>query len=430
MSSDFNDVLMSKSLKEYCRNATNKEGDTFVGIKSEIKGDIHEISVNFPIGYKISDKEEDLRDEIIDLIGVLAAYNDKQSMFSQITPNQVLKTVRFPVQAYFRVMQYFLDYGYYMENEEVYVQGLSGPVSMKQTIKKIHPIVQKSGFVFPNLMVRKNNDTDRHLITEINKFCVYESFMKLGWIYKHKLPQPGNVKNPNLKVYRSVLQQKLENTNVDSLKQLFQSMLAIIEFRNSVDDPEEFYFGTNNFEYIWEKLIDETYGIRDKTFYFPKTSWKLRVGERENAALEPDTIMITDTDITVLDAKYYKYGVSGKVSDLPRSTSINKQITYAEYIAENPKFNDKLEGDKEVFNAFLLPFNLEENRFGANDNYFSIGEAVADWKAADKDYERVQGILVDVKKLMANSTKPNRQEIKKLSESIKESLVKNKKMQS
>lgn len=137
--------------------------------------------------------------------------------------------------------------------------------------------------------------------------------------------------------------------------------------------------------------------------------------------------MITDTDITVLDAKYYKYGVSGKVSDLPRSTSINKQIIYAEYIAENPKFNGKLEGDKEVFNAFLLPFNLEENRFGANDNYFSIGEAVADWKAADKDYERVQGILVDVKKLMANSTKPNRQEIKKLSESIKESLVKNKK---
>lgn len=429
MSNSFSDVIMSKSLKDYCRNASNSEGDTFVGIKSEIKGDIHEISVNFPIGYKISDKEEDLRDEIIDLIGVLAAYNDKQSRVSQITPNQVLKTVRFPVQAYFRVMQYFLDYGYYMENEEVYVQGLSGPVSMKQTIKKIHPIVQKSGFVFPNLMVRKNNDTDKHLITEINKFCVYESFMKLGWIYKQKLPQPGNVKNPNLKVYRSVLQQKLENTNVDSLKQLFQSMLAIIEFRNSVDDPEEFYFGTNNFEYIWEKLIDETYGVRDKTFYFPKTSWKLRVGERENAALEPDTIMITDTDITVLDAKYYKYGVSGKVSDLPRSTSINKQITYAEYIAENPKFNDKLEGDKEVFNAFLLPFNLEENRFGANDNYFSIGEAVADWKAADKDYERVQGILVDVKKLMANSTKPNRQEIKKLSESIKESLVKNKKMQ-
>ncbi|WP_340083797.1 LlaJI family restriction endonuclease [Siminovitchia sp. FSL H7-0308] len=428
MSSDFNDVLMSKSLKEYCRNATNKEGDTFVGIKSEIKGDRHEISVNFPIGYKISEKEEKIRDEIIDLIGILASYNDKQSRVSQINPNQVLKTVRFPVQAYFRVMQYFLDYDYYMENEEVYVQGMSGPVSMKQTIKKIHPIVQKSGFVFPNLMVRKSNDTDKHLITEINKFCVYESFMKLGWIYKQKLPPPASVKNPNLKVYRSILLQKLEKTNDDSLKQLFQSMLAIIEFRNSVDDPEEFYFGTNNFEYIWEKLIDETYGVSDKYFYFPKTSWKLRIGERENAALEPDTIMVTDDNIIVLDAKYYKYGVSGKVSDLPRSTSINKQITYAEYIAENPKFDEKRKDGKEVLNAFLMPFNLGNNRFNANNNYFSIGEAVADWKSSNKDYERVQGILVDVKTLMANSTRPNRQEIKKLSEAIKESLELNKKM--
>ena len=56
-------------------------------------------------------------------------------------------------------------------------------------------------------------------------------------------------------MYQTILRQKLEKTNEDSLKQLFQSMLAIIEFRNSADDPEEFYFGTNNFEYVWEKLI-------------------------------------------------------------------------------------------------------------------------------------------------------------------------------
>lgn len=60
---------------------------------------------------------------------------------------------------------------------------------------------------------------------------------------------------------------------------------------------------------------------------------------------------------------------------------------------------------------------------------FYIGEAVADWKQAAKDYERVQGILIDVKKLMANSTKPNRQEIKRLSDAIKDSLIRNKKMQ-
>ena len=94
MSNEFKEVILSKSLSEYCRNATNQEGDTFVGIKSEIVGDRHEISVHFPIGYKISEKEEDVRDEILDLFSVLQAYNDKQSRVSQITANQVLKTVR------------------------------------------------------------------------------------------------------------------------------------------------------------------------------------------------------------------------------------------------------------------------------------------------------------------------------------------------
>ena len=38
---------------------------SFVGVKSEIIGDKHEINVYFPIGYKISEKEEHVRDEAI-----------------------------------------------------------------------------------------------------------------------------------------------------------------------------------------------------------------------------------------------------------------------------------------------------------------------------------------------------------------------------
>lgn len=431
MSNSFTEIQLSKPLTEYCKNASNKEGDTFVGIKSEFINDKHEINVYFPIGYKISQKEEDVRDEIIDLVEVLQAYNDKQSTISKITANQVLKTVMFPVQAYFRVMQHFLQHDYYMENEEIFVPGMSGPMSMRETIKRVQPIVQESGFIFPYLMVRKNNDTDKHIITEINKYCVYESFIKLGWIYKYKLPQPSNVKNPNLKMYKSILQQKLDTINNDNLKQLFQSMLAIIDFRNSSDDPEEFYFGTNNFEYIWERLIDETYGVKNKEDYFPKTTWKLNfAGKRDNPTLEPDTIMKTDDNIYVLDAKYYKYGQTLKHSDLPKSTDINKQITYAEYIATNSKFEDERSEDKSILNAFLMPFNKDKNPFKANSKYFSIGEATADWKDSSQDYERVQGMLVDIKTLISNSTKPNRKEIRELSDAIIKSLENNKDIES
>ena len=52
-----------------------------------------------------------------------------------------------------------------------------------------------------------------------------------------------------------------------------------------------------------------------------------------NAELEPDTTMLHDNKIYVIDAKFYKFGVSGNPGDSPESSSINKQITYGEYIA-------------------------------------------------------------------------------------------------
>lgn len=416
------EVRYNKSLREYCRNATNIDGDTFVGIKLKVHDDDLEISVNFPIGYAISEDDESVRDEIIDLIGVLSSYDDKKSKIPANTPSQTLSTTSFPVQAYFNVMHYYLSYGYYKENEESYVRGFSGPFSMKQTIRKIQPIVQKNGFIYPSLMVRKKNDTDKNIITEINKFCVYESFMKLGWIYQRRLPSEVTIKNANLTMYKKILRKNIESTHKDNLKQLFQGMLAIIEYKDSEKNREEFYFGTQSFEYIWEKLIDCTYGIRNKKKYFPRTSWRLSDNERKNAALEPDTIMIAEDEIVVLDAKYYKYGITKRFKDLPNSTSINKQITYAEYIAENHQFTEMQIGERTVQNAFLMPFNKEKNDFGTDTNYYSIGEATADWKSAAKDYERVQGILVDVKGLISNSSKPNYREIKKLSKAIKESL--------
>lgn len=59
------DIDLNKPLMEYCRNATNKEGDTFVGIKSEIKNDIHEIQVSFPIGYRLPKTEDEANEDII-----------------------------------------------------------------------------------------------------------------------------------------------------------------------------------------------------------------------------------------------------------------------------------------------------------------------------------------------------------------------------
>lgn len=430
--SGFQNVNSDMPLTQYCRNATNREGDTFVGIKSENIDGKHNLSIHFPLGYKISDTEDVVRDEILELVTVLQEYNDERSRISKISPEQVLKTVRFPVQAYMTVIMEYLNNGYYQIKEEQFARGTAGQVHWPRTVllETKNAIPTKNGIVYPKFRVKQHNETDKDLITEINKFCVYQSYVRLGWIYKLPLPQKPRPVD-NIELYREFLNEKKLRTNVDKDKRLFQSMLDILNFENTTDDPEQFYFGTNNFEYIWERLIQATYGNVEKDYYFPRTKWLLNIGrERKNAALEPDTVMKDDKDLYILDSKYYKYGVTRLPFDLPNSSSINKQISYGEYVTYNEKFAEERKNGMEVYNAFLMPYDSKYEAYNLKkqvDNYYSIGEAISEWKDGKENYQRVQGILVDTKWLIKNSIRPSGSEILKLSEAIKNSIEENKK---
>lgn len=427
MSNSVDELGFDKPLYEYCKNATNKEGDTFVGIKSEMIDGQHTLNIYFPIGYCISQNDSDVRNEILQLLSVLQEYNDSQSIVSSITQEQLLKTVRFPVQAYFRVISDYMNNGPYQIKEDEFKRGQSGAISWNRTRKKEEPIVTKHGIIYPQYQVRQHSETDKKLITEISKYCAYESYLKLGWIYNLPLiPKPNRTRE--LKEYKIYLNNMILYATKDSDKSLFTAMQEILEFTNNKDQPEEFYFGTNRFEYIWERLIEATYGNQKKEYYFPKTKWILNIGQnRENKAIEPDTIMKHEKDVYVLDAKYYKYGITKNPQHLPESSSINKQISYGEYIKTHEKFEDERKQGMNVYNAFLMPYDSTHKPYDVEKSkYYTIGEGIADWKDNLEDYHRVQGILVDVKHLMSNSIKPNYKEIEELSNQILKSLNKNK----
>jgi hypothetical protein len=213
------------------------------------------------------------------------------------------------------------------------------------------------------------------------------------------------------------LKQKIEAAFNDRNRKLFKDMLAIVEYTGDNNAAMDYKYGTNRFEYVWESLIDKVYGIPNKDVYFPKTRWRVGGKEYENACLEPDTIMLWNGNVYVLDAKYYKYGMTRRPSDLPESTSINKQITYGEYIAEQDRFK-KLHGDKfQVYNAFLMPFAAE------NEEIVNIGAAVSDWKSNRKIYEQIQGIVVDVKYLMRVVVPKGENELEKLAVCIESNVV-------
>lgn len=265
-------------------------------------------------------------------------------------------------------------------------------------------------------MTKKNTINENEIISLIHEYCVFESFAKVGWPFTSKLPKEPRIRF-RYKLFYSVLRDKIASTYNDRNRKLFTEMLAIVDYKGSNNSDNKFKYGTYRFEYVWEALIDRVYGIENKDQYFPKTSWIIKGKSYDNACLEPDTIMIYNGNVYVLDAKYYKFGATGRPSDLPESTSINKQITYGEYIAEQDKFK-KLHGECfQVYNAFLMPYAALPDK-----NINNIGVAISSWKSNQKSYEKILGILVDVKHLMKVGMTQNEQEMIELVNEIEKVL--------
>ena len=405
--------MTNNSLFDRCRTNTNIESDVFVGIRR--RDEYYE--VNFPLGYHRSEDEKGLRKDILSLINVLAKNTDKKESeiydrLSQDDPTGI------PVQAYLYLIKDYFDRGYYKERDTFRQIAKRGKIDWGRTIKTQKPFLQENEAYYLNFVVKKNTINEDELITIVHKYCVFESFEKFGWLFTSFVP-PEPRTGLTKKMMLSVVNDKLQNTFNDRNKQLFKNMIAVIK-ANQEDNESEFRYGTYRFEYVWEKMIDRVFGIPEKEAFFPKTTWVLSDGrEHDNAFLEPDTIMLLNGKVYVLDAKYYKFGWSGAPGHLPESTSINKQITYGEYISEGSQFM-KDGSHPDVYNAFILPYDSHGKRFPTKAPIHYIGSATSYWKGGDKKYENVLGILMDVKYLMGIDNRMDSSEILRLAKLIEE----------
>ncbi len=402
------------SIKEKCHINTNVGEDTFVGIKYEE----NEFSVNFPLGFQLSEDEADLRKEILLLIKTIAETTGRKDSYI-LQEHRSYNATGFPIQAYIAIIVNFAENGYYRETETVYKVSDHGKINWSRTIKTQRPFLQDDKAYYLQFVTYKNPVKDNELITLIHEYCVRESFEKIGWLFTNVMPKKPRIKF-NKQLFLSVVRTKLIHTFNDKNRELFQNMLAVIESLQDNDAPVNFRYGTYRFEYVWEALIDKVYGIRNKEHYFPKTEWILPDRNHSNASLEPDTIMIWNGNVFVLDAKYYKFGSTKVAGDLPESSSISKQITYGEYIAKDPTFKKIHGADLVVYNAFLMPFNPSD--WEVQDGPYYIGEARSNWKSSGKEYERIQGILIDIKHVMKIGVSQDQAEISKLAKLIEDRM--------
>lgn len=389
--------LTKFNLRDACIVNTNEDGNRFVGVKIENDKAI----VYFPLGYHLPDDDRMLKRDIRSLFGILSTFAHKEDVVLKGSKFVQAHPVDFPIVAFLNVLDYYIESGakYYTVTEKKYKSDSKGKIDFRRTAKKETAFIKNGSLIYTKFQVEYQSPLDNVLITNIHKFCVFHAFERLGWLYTNQvINNPGIVLNK--RVYLSELRKHYNSTNIERDKRLFKSMIAMIEFIDNRVLDKTFYFGTDNFEYVWEKVIDKVFGINNKDEYFPNAIWTERHGKNKDKpthSLMPDSIMLWNDKVYILDAKYYRYGATHEPSHLPDTSSINKQITYGEYINSYKGINEK-----SLFNAFLMPYDATDNLFETHDSISNVAEATGKWRTNSKYYEKIQGIVVDVRTLLLN----------------------------
>jgi len=395
-------------------------GDAFVGLKYEDG----QLKVFFPMGYSLTDFtqsefEIQNRKDILNLISVLSSFGKKNTTgYYDQESNEIKEENTFPIHSYLYIVSDFLTHGYYSETEVVYRQSNSGKINWSRTIKHIKPNVSKKGIFYSEFITRKVNYNENELITKVHQWCVYQSFLKIGFLFCSFMPQKPSLEF-NKELFKGVILSKISETFNEKTLMLLQHMLNIVEYKDKSKDVKSEVFGTYEFERVWEDMIENIYGTEDKTDFYPKGFW-ITDNEYPDSELMPDSIMKVskkDDRVFVLDSKYYQHGLhQTKNYGLPHTADMLKQVAYGEYVESLGNDGSK------VYNAFLMPSNANESTF--EPKY--IGSAKLEWKPPkpNMQYGKIHGILLDTRWVMEHCTVKNYEAIEKLAKVIEENKVK------
>ena len=382
---------------------TNKDDDSFVGIR------IHNNRIDFyyPETYNLDTSSVDkYRNDVIAILQTISLAKThvpaKAKIESSFSNNGAL-----PIISYLWIIRDYLMNGFYVNREKILKRNQNGKVDWKRTINS-EPIVSKGNIIYNNITVLITNNLD-NLIVDIHKYCVKLSIDFLGWLFginNSNFIEPRGFGKEVRELYIDALGKELNSTYDDMKKMRLSHMLSIIEGLSDRQNQSEIVYGVDSYAYIFERMINSIFGNKDATQFNPSAYWLLEKNNFESiksSDLRPDTILVKDDTIYILDSKFYRFGYTGEESDLPETTSIQKQITYGDFIKKNKVGPDI----KKIRNAFILPYNKDDNKLNLKEKIEYVGYAKADYRNGNDDHEIIHAFLIDLKYVVQTWNKQN-----------------------
>lgn len=395
-----------------------RKGDEFVGIKFD--GDV--CNVFFPIGYNLPDENNDdeVKKSFISLVNTLSLTKaiDKEKIEFNKTNDSADGNSTY---SYFWLINDYLVNGLYTDLENKYIQKSNGKINWKKTINLTKPVFSNNQFIYLNPYYSKsiNSTTD---IAEIEKYCLSLCINLFGWYFGNISIEKSKYNKNQTEYMVNTLINEFNKTFIDSKKVKLQHMINILNgIKYDPDNSNIFSYGTDDYDAVWEKLIQSEFGNENVEEFYTTSSWHLFDDKKEikMSPLRPDVIYhdsINDYWF-VLDAKYYGFSMNDNhdFHGLPSTADVEKQITYAQHI-EVSKNIDK----NRIYNALILPFNSLNNKFSKNsyDKIIYLGYSTSEW-IKDVHYDKVLLILADTTYIIDKWHSDNNEHLSILIDTIK-----------
>lgn len=370
----------------------------YVGINFD-KG---KIKIVFPRGYLLSSKPNS---DIIILIKVFEKYikNKKSKAFSN-NSNKVStgNGNNFSIINAIWLMKNYEKNGLYKELIPKYRIDKKGPINWHKTIKSITPYISDNKLIYLDFIIKENTDNANNIILLTQKYIIKKCIDTLGWLYPNIKINDFNPLPYSRNICINLLRKELQLTNIDNTKKLLIHMINFLENDGDKESRNIFKdFKTEYFQNIWEDMLNEVLGNEDPSNYYPNAVWEIDNKITNASNLRPDVILKNDSKIYVLDAKYYKYGISKNINHLPQSSDIIKQLMYSEYIHTSTGL--------EAFDAFIIPYKATDSSI-----FKFVGNAKININSLKN--KKVVCILADTKTIMQKYIQMN--ELNYLKESI------------
>lgn len=400
-----------------------EKANDFIGIKI-VNGKIY---VYVPAFFHEDENEKILRRDILLFLKSISIAKSVEYTPIQTTKDRKEKSI-WPIESFLWLIQDYLQNDVFYNREKKYFNDGKGKFDWKKTLKN-DPIMSDGNIIYDKIVSSRISPVNG-LISQIYKICIFQSQVKIGWLFGYNLSldvqQICSVKEM---IYH--VTNEMRQTYDDVKKLRYSHMLKVLK---NVDGENALSrnctYGIENYYYVFEVMVDCLFkGIPPfkRREYNPMGYWLLEEGEPfVSSNLRLDTLHKRGDELFIIDAKMYQYGVTKDLSDLPATSSMQKQITYGDYVKKiSPK------GTK-IRNAFILPYDktLQKFRDDANivklnnHNLAYIGQAYVSWRNEKEieDYDYIFTFLVDFNYLLNWYKKEDTTSIDALCEEITKRL--------